>query len=73
MRLEIVECNASAPIPCDVCRGSMRFIGSEPHPVRTQTDVYTYRCIACERFQVVVVPLASGDNLIRVAEWMTVG
>jgi hypothetical protein len=40
----------------------MRFIGSEPHVLYRHTDVYTYRCVACERFQVVVVPLMSNDN-----------
>ncbi len=62
MRLEIVRNDAFAPIPCDTCRGSMRFIGSEPHVLYRHTDVYTYRCVACERFQVVVVPLMSNDN-----------
>lgn len=45
----------------------MRFIGSEPHATKPHTDVYTYRCIACDRFQVVAVPLVSNDNLILVA------
>ncbi len=60
MKMEIILRDASAPIPCDICRGSMRFIGCEPHAVHPHTDVYTYECTPCDNFQVVVVPLVSG-------------
>jgi hypothetical protein len=30
----------------------MRLIGSEPHPIEAETDLLTFSCTACGKFQV---------------------
>jgi len=53
--------NASvAAYLCQHCGRGMRLIGSEPHPVKDDTDLLTYFCKACDDF--LVLPFASGEN-----------
>lgn len=45
----------SAPIRCEFCGGQMRLIGSEPDPVKDNTDLLTYLCSACGEFAVLPI------------------
>jgi len=56
-KTEDVAMEALAPRSCDQCGGPMRLVGTEPHPVYAQTDLFTYACVACDAVQVTSVPL----------------
>ena len=45
--------------PCGHCGGLMRLVGTEPHPIRDGTDLFTYACTACDALQVITAPLPS--------------
>jgi hypothetical protein len=49
----------SDPKNCDRCGGPMRLVGTEPHPVYAQTDLFTFACTECDGMQVTSVPLQS--------------
>jgi hypothetical protein len=44
--------------PCGKCGSMMRLVGSEPHPVRADTDLLTFSCTQCEAIEVMPVALA---------------
>jgi hypothetical protein len=48
---------AMDPKTCDRCGGPMRLVGTEPHPVYAETDLFTYACTECDGIQVVSVPI----------------
>jgi hypothetical protein len=35
----------------------MRLVGTEPHPIYPDTDLFTYTCVVCDAIEVVSVPL----------------
>ena len=43
---------------CSTCKGTMRLVGSEPHPTKDGMDLLTYTCTVCEELEVVPVPVA---------------
>jgi len=45
--------------PCGHCGGLMRLVGTEPHPIRDGSDLFTYACTACDALQVITAPLPS--------------
>ena len=50
--IQLKQETPSAPIRCEFCGVQMRLIGSEPHPVKDNTDLLTYLCWACDEFAV---------------------
>jgi len=43
-------------VECDTCGKLTRLVGTEPHPVHPNTDLYTFSCTWCDAVQVVAVP-----------------
>ncbi|HEX5506996.1 MAG TPA: hypothetical protein VFX37_00670 [Pseudolabrys sp.] len=35
----------------------MRLVGTEPHPIYAETDLFTYTCVGCEAIEVVAIPI----------------
>ena len=56
-QIQIDLSNPTAPKTCSKCGGSMRLVGSEPHPVAPETDLLTFSCTSCEDVEVVPVPV----------------
>jgi hypothetical protein len=46
---------------CQDCGGAMRLIGSEAHPVETETDLLTYCCVGCEEYFVQIIEHAANN------------
>jgi hypothetical protein len=53
--IQLKQETPSASIGCQFCGGPMRLIGSEPHPVKDNTDLLTYLCSACGEFAVLPI------------------
>ena len=41
---------------CEKCHSLTRLVGIEPHAVRSETDLRTFECLACQHMQIVVAP-----------------
>lgn len=44
---------------CDICRGLMRLVGTEPHATRNGVDLHTYTCTVCDALRVVAVSIST--------------
>ncbi|HEY4140232.1 MAG TPA: hypothetical protein VGM57_02395 [Pseudolabrys sp.] len=50
--------HAFAP-PCEVCGGTTRIFGVEPHPRLAQAEIHTFVCDACDKSLAMVAPMPS--------------
>jgi len=48
------------PLLCQRCGALMRLVGSEPHPIKVETDLLTYSCTACS--ELLVIPLRAAAD-----------